>query len=146
MNIFFLDKDPVLAAQYLVDKHVVKMITESRQMLDVAHNLATGYKNHPCTIWARTNTANYKWLLEHALAIGAEYIYRYDRIHKSELYIREHHMNIPDLPFAESISFPALAMPEQYHSKDYVESYRNYYRFEKLHLFKWKKRERPLWI
>jgi len=39
MNIFYLDKDPVKAAQYSCDKHVVKMILESAQMLctDVLH-------------------------------------------------------------------------------------------------------------
>ena len=29
MNIFYVDKDPVVAAQMMCDKHVVKMILES---------------------------------------------------------------------------------------------------------------------
>ena len=33
MNIFYLDRDPVVAAQMMVDKHVIKMILESAQML-----------------------------------------------------------------------------------------------------------------
>ena len=33
MNIFYLDRDPVKAAQMMVDKHVIKMILESAQML-----------------------------------------------------------------------------------------------------------------
>jgi len=33
MNLFILDKDPVKAAQLQCDKHVVKMIVESGQML-----------------------------------------------------------------------------------------------------------------
>ena len=33
MNIFFVDRDPVAAAQALYDKHVVKMILESAQLL-----------------------------------------------------------------------------------------------------------------
>lgn len=37
MNIFVLDEDPVLAAQYHCNKHVVKMILESGQMLCTAH-------------------------------------------------------------------------------------------------------------
>ena len=37
MNIFVLDKDPVRAAQAHCDKHVVKMILESGQMLSTAH-------------------------------------------------------------------------------------------------------------
>ena len=39
MNIFYLDKDPVKAAQYSCDKHVVKMILESAQMLCTAHKV-----------------------------------------------------------------------------------------------------------
>jgi len=39
MNIFVLDTDPKLAAQDHCDKHVVKMILESAQMLSTAHYL-----------------------------------------------------------------------------------------------------------
>lgn len=37
MNIFVLDRDPELAAKYHCDKHVVKMILESAQMMCAAH-------------------------------------------------------------------------------------------------------------
>lgn len=40
MNIFVLDSDPDLAAQYHCNKHVVKMILESGTMLCTAHWLA----------------------------------------------------------------------------------------------------------
>lgn len=43
MNIFILDKDPIVAAQLQCDKHVVKMIVESAQMLSTAHRMADGY-------------------------------------------------------------------------------------------------------
>jgi hypothetical protein len=39
MNIFYVDKDPVKAAQCLVDRHVVKMILESAQLLSTAHRV-----------------------------------------------------------------------------------------------------------
>jgi hypothetical protein len=42
MNIFILDKDPVQAAQLQCDKHVVKMVVESAQMLSTAHRLLDG--------------------------------------------------------------------------------------------------------
>ena len=42
MNIFVLDNDPKLAAQYQCDKHVVKMIVESAQMLSTAHRVLDG--------------------------------------------------------------------------------------------------------
>jgi hypothetical protein len=54
MNIFVLDKDPVKAAEYHCNKHVVKMILESAQMLCTAHwlhlekqiNVKNGRKLH----------------------------------------------------------------------------------------------------
>lgn len=42
MNIFILSTDPVEAAQLQCDKHVVKMIVESAQMLSTAHRLLDG--------------------------------------------------------------------------------------------------------
>ena len=42
MNIFYVDPDPGTAAQCLVDKHVVKMILESAQLLSTAHRLLDG--------------------------------------------------------------------------------------------------------
>ena len=43
MNIFILDKNPIIAAQMQCDKHVVKMIVESAQMLSTAHRMLDGY-------------------------------------------------------------------------------------------------------
>ena len=43
MNIFKLDDDPVISAQEQCDKHVVKMPTESAQMLSTAHRILDGY-------------------------------------------------------------------------------------------------------
>jgi hypothetical protein len=43
MNIFYVDEDPAIAAQSLVDKHVVKMILESAQLLSTAHRVLDGY-------------------------------------------------------------------------------------------------------
>lgn len=43
MNIFVLDNDPVIAAQLQCDKHVVKMIVESAQMLSTAHRMLDGF-------------------------------------------------------------------------------------------------------
>lgn len=44
INIFILDYDPVKAAQYQCDKHVVKMAVESAQMLSTAHRVLDGKK------------------------------------------------------------------------------------------------------
>ena len=65
MNIFMLHQEPQIAAQYHCDKHVVKMILESAQLLCTALNEAgvpmpyrVTHKNHPCSIWVRESRAN----------------------------------------------------------------------------------------
>ena len=56
MNIFYLHKNPAVAAKMHCDKHVVKMILETAQLLCTAHHeTGTGtkamnkptHKNHP---------------------------------------------------------------------------------------------------
>lgn len=42
MNIFYLSKNPKEAAKYHLDKHVVKMILESAQLLSTAHRILDG--------------------------------------------------------------------------------------------------------
>jgi hypothetical protein len=42
MNIFFLDRDPEEAARAMIDKHIVKMPTESAQLLSCAHRFLDG--------------------------------------------------------------------------------------------------------
>lgn len=42
MNIFYLSDDPVESAQLQCDKHVVKMVTESAQMLSTVHRILDG--------------------------------------------------------------------------------------------------------
>ena len=42
MNIFYLHEDPKQCAEWMVDKHVVKMILESAQLLSTAHRVLDG--------------------------------------------------------------------------------------------------------
>ena len=96
MNIFYLDEDPKVAAILQYNKHVVKMILESAQMLCTAHHVygneeqkenvpyKQAHLNHPSTIWCRQSIPNYMWLYKHMLALGHEYTHRYGKVHKSE--------------------------------------------------------------
>lgn len=66
MNIFILDTDPIVAAKYLCDKHIVKMAVESCQLLSTAlPQDKAPYKhthiNHPCAkpIETITSIRNY---------------------------------------------------------------------------------------
>jgi hypothetical protein len=155
MNIFFLDENPTLSAKYHVDKHVVKMILETAQLLCGVHHLTDqvndqvpyklSHKNHPCAIWARESLSNYLYLCELGLELGKEYTYRYGKKHKSIEVIEwciVNKPNIPDIGFTT----PARAMPDEFKVDSVVESYRNYYMGAKSDLASWKNREKPFWF
>ena len=154
MNIFFLHWDPRVCAIMHVDRHVVKMILESCQLLCTAHHVTEStyippykstHKNHPCSKWVRESISNYKYLVILAEELCKEYTYRYNKTHKCEAYIKELGKNIPPIT---NINFtqPAQAMPDIYKSENVINSYRCYYLFEKTKLHNWKKRTVPYWI
>lgn len=157
MNIFALHNDPIVAAEYHTDKHCVKMILESAQMLSTTQHIMSDavpkflYKpthiNHTCSKWARETGGNYRWLARLALALCAEYTQRYGRRHKSQDIIEWSYNNIPDALWeSRDIVTPfAQAMPKQYQQANAVQAYREYYIGEKPHLFTWKTQP-PRWI
>lgn len=151
MNIFYVDKDPVTAAQQLVDKHVVKMPLETAQLLCTAFPQGSApYKrthfNHPSAVWTRKSKANYLWLIQHGLALCEEYTKRYGKIHKSLeviLWCKEKIDLIEwqDFVFAD----PPECMPDDCKLGNSVDSYREYYRKHKSYIYKWTNREKPEW-
>ena len=152
MNIFVVDKDPTTAAQQLCDKHVVKMILESAQMLCAAYPKGDApYKRafykHPCTIWARESKDNYDWLLTHADEMCREYTYRYGKTHKSTDVIHWCAANYSKLGLSKQGLTPfAQAMPEEYKRVFAVTAYRAYYNGEKSYFAKWSGRDTPDWF
>ena len=54
MNIFILDTNPIRAAQLQCDKHIVKMIVESAQMLSTAHRILDGTKTKRPSVSGKT--------------------------------------------------------------------------------------------
>ena len=155
MNIFILDKDVKKNAQYHCDKHVVKMILETAQLLCGVHHMTNqsndqvpyklSHKNHPCAIWARESMSNYLYLCELGLALCDEYTHRYGKSHKSLQVILWCVSNRPNLPEKGLTEF-AKAMPEEYKVNSAVQSYRNYYRGAKAGFAVWKNRETPKWF
>ena len=139
MNIFYLDESPVVAAKVQYNKHVVKMILESAQMLCAAHHILgdpdgvpykLAHKNHPSTIWVRENSIHYDWLYFHMQALGFEYTKRYGKEHMSITKCRHLHIhpeNIPHEPFEQ----PPQCMPDEYKDKCSIKAYWNYYIGEK---------------
>lgn len=152
MNIFYLDKSPNRCAEYHNDKHVVKMILESAQLLCGAHWMTGGeapyklsHKNHPCAIWVRADLNNYMWLCHLGMELCCEYTERYGKIHKTANIIDWCFHNPPHIPNVE-FSHPPLAMPEEYKEACHVQSYRNYYMGEKRSFCKWTARAEPSWF
>ena len=140
MNIFYLHKDPYKAAELQYNKHVVKMILESAQMLCTAHhhyNIFTDvpYKkahyNHPSTIWCRQNKNQYRWLYNHMIALGQEYTARYGKEHmsitKCRLPLFQYPVGIPEGKFEQ----PPQCMPDEYKDECSVKAYWKYYIGEK---------------
>lgn len=148
MNIFFLSRNPKRCARWHVDRHCVKMILETAQLLCSAIWLfpklnqpeppyKLTHKNHPCAIWARDNKSNWKWLKQLGLALCEEYQFRYGKVHKSYEVIKN--LKCPNLPEGEMYD-PPQAMKEEYKKDSAIRGYRYLYAFGKDHLHFWKNR------
>lgn len=151
MNIFYVDRDPVIAAQQLVDKHVVKMPLETAQLLCSAFPQgAAPYRrthyNHPSSVWTRRSRANYEWLIKHGLALCEEYTRRYKKVHKSNIVILWCQANIKGIQWGEDFfTDPPECMPDDCKVGDPVQSYREYYRKYKSYIYNWTNSNKPDW-
>lgn len=173
MNIFYLDKDPVLAAQYHCDKHVVKMTLETAQILCAAQNKAltfkesedrglykSTHKHYPSTLWAQQREKNYEWTYKLFEALLTEYKFRFNKTHASS-FLCDALRQTPQIvqPYM-SVKFfpPSVAMPEEFYLSNgrkpvkeralvsSLHSYRNYYANGKKHLLTYTKRDVPDWV
>jgi len=132
------------------DKHVVKMILETAQMMctvvaSYGHHppYRPTHAKHPCTVWAGQSRANWDWLIEYGMELCAEYTKRYGKIHKSQSVIERCAMTHIDLPNIPRTPF-AQAMPPQYRNECVVTAYRAYYHGEKASFATWKTKA-PTW-
>lgn len=151
MNIFFLHPNPRRCARWHCDKHVVKMILESCQLLYTAHWILAadlpeppyihcapnrGYRpthaNHPCGIWVRESLNNYRWLVRLTEELILEYKFRYgNKSHKCEEHLEWLRMNEPYKLKAIGLTPPKCAMPDEYKRSNPVVAYRLFYKFSK---------------
>lgn len=140
MNVFACDASPRLAAQYLADRHVVKMCLETTQIActtlrarcaNLDAPLPDGlyrstHLNHPAT-QATLNDGGFRaWVMTHGCWLFAEYRHRYNKQHKSlQVFSRafaEHCLldekelgvNLADIRHfpAPSLTRSALCMPD----------------------------------
>lgn len=162
MNIFKLDEDPKLAAQYHHNGHF-KLILEAAQILSTAVRLNCPdvnspliynktHEKHPCIIAASNSRYIFDYTAQLGIYLNEERKYRFniDKDHKSVFTIIECQKYIDKIPDNEW-AWP-LAMPEIYKDNDPVLSYRRYYINEKTcqKNGKWMmiygRREIPFWI
>lgn len=121
MNIFITDKCPTKSAQALPIILVNKMITESIQLLSVAHFVLDGqqkgmkptHQGHPSAKWTRESVWNYLWLLEHTLALAECWKEHTGKIHGSLAYIDELMIPPANIPNIQQTDF-VIAAPEQF--------------------------------
>ena len=150
MNIFHLHKDAEVCAKYHCDKHVVKMILETGQMLSTAYQRHCGehlklykpaYQKHPMTIWVGDSLGNYLWSLDLLGHLLNQYRYRYNnKIHSTGKILNallKLTDNVKDKFEFKSFLIPPLCMPDEYKCDNYIEAYRNYYIGEKKRFAKY---------
>ena len=174
MNIFYLHPNPTRCARWHCDKHVVKMILETAQLLYTAHWVLSlemgvvptfptapapkGYPQnrgylpisnakHPSAVWTHQSLQHYNWLVKLGLALCREYRFRYGKEHSCEIHIQWLQANPPATLKDEGWVQPPQAMPDEHKiSKNSIISYRQYYRMVKAAFLNYKKRHRPHWI
>lgn len=156
MNIFYLDHDPRRAAEMMHDKHVVKMILETAQILSTVcdrHGSWTEemyrptHPHHPSVLWAGDSSAHFHWLVEHGQHLCNEYNYRYGRFHKSGPVIDLCGAEAPAHFPARTWVQPTQAMPDEFKvAGDSVAAYRAYYLGRKVEQSKWTRRPVPTFV
>ena len=152
MNIFVLDRDIRRCAQAHCDRHVVKMILESVQIMCTALNgkgfetpYRSTHRHHPCVAWAAESHDNFLWLARLVDELNREYRYRYQR--------DRDHASIRALDAIRHCRFEssgltefAQAMPEEFRVPgDAVAAYRSFYQAEKHGFATWTRRRAPEW-
>jgi len=154
MNIFAVNENPKIAARELCDKHVVKMILESAQLLSTCQREMAGdkcsdvfykstHKNHPSSIWTRANARHYHWLYNLFYYLCEEYEKRYNKTHLTDATLKMRLKYTPDKMKLDFFSAPPQCMPDKYKQMGgtlaTVRAYQQFYIGEKSRFAKWEK-------
>ena len=147
MNIFHLHKDPKICAEYHCDKHVVKMILETAQMLSTAYRrnfgdnddlYKTAYPKHPMTIWVGDSGGNFNWSMRLLDQLLYQYTMRYNKVHKTiRIYESLLGKHTRWQCWKTEFTPPPQCMPDEYKHKDYITAYKQYYIGEKKRFAKY---------
>jgi hypothetical protein len=179
MNIFVLSYSAIPQVHYKenarmhCDKHVVKMITESVQMLVTTYYdfmpapdgdlklpckpLAAGHAKHPCVLWLQQDIIHYNYLAQLAQSLclekqarwplnaDHEYHYFLDVLtsHIHSIHDLSHLTKLPDT-FATAVKSESLRSTNRPHIEA-VTIYRDYYIRDKAAFATWRGVGRPDW-
>lgn len=162
MNIFVTDYNPQLAAIDHCDKHVVKMVLETAQMLSTCmhlkgFNVDGLYKkthvNHPCVKWLMESENNIKWTIALGRYLASEYFIRFGRRHKSSVVINKIANEINWIPNTRGYNNTPFIIAAPADIKEYakevgvVNAYRVYIASAKRSFAKWERNSafQPEW-
>ena len=174
MNIFVTNIDPIVAARELCDQHCrSKMQIESAILLQHCFDNQTllsapptkkgaprksgkGYFNHPCAVWVRESKANFTWLVDHALEMFDERMYRWPQSteHFTKLFIKWCGDNIHKTTYCKGIKQTPFAIAinsdmncrkiKDFDKLPITERYQHYIRMDKP-FATWTTRTKPSW-
>jgi len=169
MNLFILDTDPKIAAQYNCDTHCNKILLEAAMMMANCFDLKTledapktkkgtprkhSYFNHPVSIWMRKSTANLEWAIEHAIELENERLYRGYNPHFSFDFVDwvANSISKSTVAVAGLTAFAVAIAPDKecrkvpnFDKLSAVEQYRLYYKHDKPFVT-WTNRSVPYWF
>jgi len=164
VNFFFLSWDPDECAKAMFDKHIIKMPTETCQMLSTVwwlleptvakewnqqnkiHKKISNH-NHGTCKWVWESEENYRLMIKYGLKICEEFQFRQGCRHSVHDKIEFLNQTRSPIGFKKQGITPLyLAMPDQHKHSDPVVAYRRLYMSEdKNYLAAWKKRGPPTW-
>lgn len=156
MNIFILDSNLKKNAEYYCDKHLVKMILESAQLMCTVAQIKgeqAPYKpthiNHPCTKWLMESGANWDLLFDLVTELNDEYKIRFNHDNNHKSYdviislIKPHYNNNDFIGMFNSVTDQV----RRTNAIDTINYYRKYYKFKMNEIkMKWTKRNKPEWL
>lgn len=161
MQLFVLDRCPVHSAMYLADVHVIKMCLETAQILSSVMTIKglplfegapKAYNTRHPVIRAIDTQDKIDWVLRHNLALQVEFIYRFHKQHKYYKLALDYIKKLSSLNLMFNIQLPeGLARDFKDFTTDktdIVEAHRDYYKFKKSIIKRWKytNREEPEWL
>ena len=166
VNIFVLDKDLTLSAQYTYDAHVIKGILEGVQIFFSVRRLRYFYEfsacgrmyklkfaYHGCVKWAMYSYSNYMFLISFIKCLNDEFKYRYlgdNHASYNHMLSALQYDDNSVIDHFDNVGFTDIyqSMPFVYQHTEYVCAYRMYYFFHKrlyLPRVSWSRRHIPYW-